>query len=203
MIMRLLMLVTCALLLTACANPPPKPVVNELVVLLPQADGKTGAVVVAQGTREAVIDSAYASARSGPNAAPQAGRESAEDVRREFAATLDAMPPAAVSFTVYFLTGRDEFTEESKGEIKRMLDAMATRPSPEVTVIGHTDRVGNDRDNDRLSLQRAERVKVMLVERGVRAGSIIAAGRGERELLVPTADNVDEPRNRRVEISVR
>ena len=82
------------------------------------------------------------------------------------------------------------------GELKK-------RPSPEITVIGHTDRLGPDQANDTLSLQRAQRVKELLIQRGVAAERISVAGRGEREPLVPTADEVAEPRNRRVEINVR
>jgi outer membrane protein OmpA-like peptidoglycan-associated protein len=46
-------------------------------------------------------------------------------------------------------------------------------------------------------------VKAYLVEIGIPAGRNRTAGRGERELLVPTTDNTEEPRNRRVEINVR
>jgi outer membrane protein OmpA-like peptidoglycan-associated protein len=84
-----------------------------------------------------------------------------------------------------------------------MLDELRRRPSPDILVIGHTDRVGGDEDNDRLSLQRAERVRASLVAQGIAAQSIRAAGRGEREPVVQTADGVDEPQNRRVEINVR
>jgi outer membrane protein OmpA-like peptidoglycan-associated protein len=70
-------------------------------------------------------------------------------------------------------------------------------------VIGHTDSVGTLAYNDRLSLARAERVREMLVAMGIPAARIQAAGRGKRELLVPTDDNVAEARNRRVEINVR
>jgi len=70
-------------------------------------------------------------------------------------------------------------------------------------VIGHTDTVGSLDYNDRLSHARAERLREMLVGLGIPAGRIQAAGRGKRELLVPTEDNFSEARNRRVEISVR
>jgi outer membrane protein OmpA-like peptidoglycan-associated protein len=116
---------------------------------------------------------------------------------------LAAQPPAPLSFTVYFLIGSNEFTEESKATVNTLLAEMARRPSPEIAVIGHTDRLGTDQTNDALSLQRAQRVKEMLIQRGVPAERISVAGRGEREPLVPTADEVAEPRNRRVEINVR
>jgi flagellar motor protein MotB len=46
-------------------------------------------------------------------------------------------------------------------------------------------------------------MRELLIERGLPGERIQAAGRGKRELLVPTEDNVSEPRNRRVEINVR
>ena len=74
---------------------------------------------------------------------------------------------------------------------------------PDVVVIGHTDRIGNEQFNDRLSLQRAERVRSELVKLGIPQVRIQTAGRGEREPLINTPDEVSEPRNRRVEINVR
>jgi outer membrane protein OmpA-like peptidoglycan-associated protein len=70
-------------------------------------------------------------------------------------------------------------------------------------VIGHTDRVGADDANDALSLQRAQTMREAMLGLGIPPARIRAAGRGEREPLVPTADGVEEPRNRRVEINVR
>ncbi|HQX60985.1 MAG TPA: OmpA family protein, partial [Burkholderiaceae bacterium] len=75
--------------------------------------------------------------------------------------------------------------------------------APEVTVIGHTDRVGSVADNDQLSVQRAETVRDKLVQAGIAASMITIAGRGEREPAVPTADGVASAENRRVEINIR
>ena len=202
MSMRLLIAALAALFFAACATEP-KSVPTDVIVLLPHADGTTGAVVATQGNRKAVLDSPYASARSGGDGVPKTGKESEESVKKEFAGALAALPPAPVSFVVYFKSGGDEFTDESKILVARLLEEMGRRPSPEITVVGHTDRVGSDQANDALSLQRAGRVRELLIQRGVAADRIIAAGRGERDLLVPTADGIDEPRNRRVEISVR
>jgi outer membrane protein OmpA-like peptidoglycan-associated protein len=58
-------------------------------------------------------------------------------------------------------------------------------------------------DNDALSMRRAQGISQLLVGRGFPADHIEAMGRGEREPAVPTADEVDEPRNRRVVIVVR
>jgi outer membrane protein OmpA-like peptidoglycan-associated protein len=72
-----------------------------------------------------------------------------------------------------------------------------------VVVTGHTDSIAEPDYNDRLSLRRAKSVRKLFVARGLPPESVVAAGRGERELLVQTPDKVREARNRRVEITVR
>jgi len=173
----------------------------ELVVVLPGADGRTGAVVVESQGNRTVLDQPYAANRIGPGGGPT--RLSAQEVKSAFGAALGSIPARPASFLLYFVTGTDELTDESKGELERMLAELRRRPAPDILVIGHTDRVGSDADNDRLSLQRAERVRASLVAQGIAAERIQASGRGEREPVVQTADGVDEPRNRRVEINVR
>jgi len=92
---------------------------------------------------------------------------------------------------------------ESRAELDKVFRELRRRPLPDILVTGHTDTVGGLAYNDRLSLARAERLREMLVALGIPADRIQAAGRGKREPLVATDDNVAEPRNRRVEISVR
>lgn len=185
-------------MLGACATS------RDTIVLLPKDDGSTGAIAASRGDAEILLDTAYASAR--PRLlGSKLKRDTAdrEKLDKRFGAALSAMPPPPKSFVVYFLSGGDDFTEESKSAITSMMDELKQRPSPEVTVIGHTDKVGGDDQNDTLSLQRAGRMKELLVGMGVPADSIDTAGRGSREPLVDTAEGVDEPRNRRVEVNVR
>jgi len=108
-----------------------------------------------------------------------------------------------VTFILYFREGTDELTTESRQALDQVSAEIARRPAPEVVVIGHTDRVGSVAYNDALSLQRAARVRTELIRLGLVAGDIRLEGRGKREPLVPTEDEVPEPRNRRVEITVR
>jgi outer membrane protein OmpA-like peptidoglycan-associated protein len=176
---------------------------RDEVILLPSKDGKVGSVVVSNSSGEVVLDKAYASAKTGSNTIVT-GVSGAEEVGREFGNTLAAQPPRPASYLVYFETGSDHLTSESGRAIEGILADIARRPSPEVVVIGHTDTVGRvGIRNDELSKQRAEVVRAMLVKQGIPVASISVEGRGSRELSVPTADNVDEPRNRRVEITVR
>jgi outer membrane protein OmpA-like peptidoglycan-associated protein len=176
---------------------------DELVVVLPGPNGRVGTVVVERGGERAVLNQAYASSRIVSGSGPQAQRLTESDVRREFGSVLAALPGRPKSFLLYFLEGTDEFTPESQIELERMLSELRQQGAPDVVVIGHTDRVGNLQFNDGLSLQRAERVRMELVKLGIAESRIQIAGRGEREPLVPTADEVSEPRNRRVEVSVR
>lgn len=182
-------------LLTAPARTP-----DETVVVLPAPDGHIGAVVVERGGERQVLDQAYAASRSGQR---DIARLSPTQVQQTFGAALAALPTPPATFLLYFVTGTDELTPTSKEELAKVLAALKDRPSPDVLVIGHTDRVGDESTNDRLSAQRAERVKGFLVDIGIPAERIRTAGRGEREPLVRTDDNVEEPRNRRVEINVR
>lgn len=198
--------VVVAAALAACASPPPPvsaPQSKTLVVLVPDAGGKVGAVGVKSAQGETVINSAYATATTTGNAAPVTGTSSAAQVQQTFGETAKALPSPPVSYTLNFLEGRDEYTPESRQTVETVLRELAKRPAAEITVIGHTDRVGALEYNDKLSLQRAERVRADFIKRGVAERAISVAGRGEREPLVATADEVAEARNRRVEINIR
>jgi outer membrane protein OmpA-like peptidoglycan-associated protein len=84
-----------------------------------------------------------------------------------------------------------------------LFEEVAKRQAVEVQITGHTDTVGTIPDNDTLSAQRAESIKEMLISRGLQSNFVRAVGRGEREPLVSTPDNVPEILNRRVEVIVR
>jgi outer membrane protein OmpA-like peptidoglycan-associated protein len=80
---------------------------------------------------------------------------------------------------------------------------VASRPGAEVQVTGHTDTVGSDADNDLLSRKRADEILNWLASNGFARAMMTAVGRGERQLKQPTADNVRNGVNRRVEVIVR
>jgi outer membrane protein OmpA-like peptidoglycan-associated protein len=205
------------------------PGTKEMVVVVPSADGHVGMVVVERGEDRVILNEAYATSRvtsdgrihleklepkevqsqvkllPGERAsAPQPALEHVAAALPMFHDAIAALPPRPVSFLLYFTTGTDDLTEASKLELARMLEELRRREVADIVVIGHTDRVGNEQANDELSLARAERVKTEFVAQGIApAERIRAAGRGEREPVVPTENDVDEPLNRRVEINVR
>jgi len=184
--------------------PPPAPAPIERVVLMPDADGKVGKVVVTnRAGAEQTIDQAWQTAvvNRGGSMELKPGDATAESAR--YATLLTARPPAVLSFNVTFETGSSRLNAGARAVFENVRAELARRPVPEVLVIGHTDRVGTVAANDALSLARAGTVRTLLVEFGIPAAQIEISGRGEREPLVPTADEVPEERNRRVEITVR
>jgi outer membrane protein OmpA-like peptidoglycan-associated protein len=158
--------------------------------------------VVKQGDKEVTLDRPYAAAES-TALGPRAYQSSPEEVATKFGPALAAEPSRPATFTLYFVEGSDEFTDESKRAMDGILAEIARRPVPDVLVVGHTDAVGNDQANDALGLQRAETVRAALIRLGIPPEDIKAVSRGKRALAVPTPDGVAEPRNRRVEIVVR
>jgi len=196
---RTVLCIVLALLACSCAAP----VREETVVVLPGPDGKVGTVIVQREGARQVLNEPYAANQVRSDGSLQASRISEQEAAQSFGATLAALPARPTVFLLYFLTGKDELTPESTSDLDKILADMKARPVPDIVVTGHTDTVGSAEANDKLSMQRAERVKGFLTGIGIPADRIQVAGRGERELLVPTADNIDEPRNRRTEINVR
>jgi outer membrane protein OmpA-like peptidoglycan-associated protein len=200
----LLVALAAGLLAAACATPPPPPPETSkgTVVLLPEKDGRPTAVTVQREGKQLVLDQPYAAAKVGTQAL-ESYQSNQQDVEQEFGQALAAQPAGAQSFVLYFVEGKDDFTDESKRLVEQMLGEVARRPVPDVLVVGHTDAVGTDQVNDALGQRRAETVRNALIARGIAAGDIRAISRGKRALAVPTPDGVAEPRNRRVEIIIR
>ena len=186
----------CAVLLSACST------TKELVVLLPGEDGQIGAVAIAEPQRTTVLDTPLGAAKIDTKGRVTKDTLSEADVKRTFAEALAAQPPKALSFTLYF-EKNTEIMPDSRATLDALLAEVAKRQAVEVQITGHTDRVGKVEDNDRLSMERAETIRDVLIKNGLHTNFIRVVGRGEREPLIPTPDEQVEPRNRRVEVIVR
>ncbi|MBW8893154.1 MAG: OmpA family protein [Burkholderiales bacterium] len=186
-------------LLAACSTP------GTRVVLLPQADDKPSAVIVRAKDGEEVLSKPYqrATAAVGASGAPVVDQADPAKVQADHKILFDMRPPAPQRYTVYFEVGGTTLTPASQQVMNEALMAAQSRSGSDIVVTGHTDTKGALEQNDMLSQRRAQEVVQLFVERQFPAKRIEAVGRGERELAVPTADEVDEPRNRRVTIEVR
>lgn len=204
-----LTLTTAALIASACGGvpPPPAPVrpPSDLVVLVTDPeDAKLGSAVVrAQGDAvELSLDGASTRIVGGQPPTPPATLP-ADDIQRIFGSALSARPLAARRFLLYFQTGSDDLTQESQAELPQIVEFVRNRPVPDVSVIGHTDTTGAADANTALGLQRATLIGRQLIAAGLPTNQVDVTSHGEANLLVQTADNVPEARNRRVEVTVR
>lgn len=175
------------------------------IVLLPDPDGHVGQVSVSTEAGEQVLKSAYEtteiSSVDRPPSKPVVMDEAV--INDTFKDALASQPKLPLHFLLYFISGTNDLTEASLELIPDVLRAIENRRSTDISVVGHTDRVGSASYNRELSLKRAEAIAEMLISRGVDRKIIEITSHGEENPLVETPDDTAEPKNRRVEITVR
>jgi len=204
----LLMTTACAgALLSAChvRVRGPERQAGTLVALLPDSDdGLVGRAVVSNASGMAELEAARASTRVTGTRAPSAAAPLAEaEVQTLFGDVLSTLPRRPHQFTLYFQFESDQLTTESRALVPQVVQSVKDYPFPDVEVIGHTDTTGNAASNVELGLRRANVVRRLLLTAGLDGSIVDATSHGEADLLVATPDETFEPRNRRVEISVR
>lgn len=112
------------------------------------------------------------------------------------------LPGTVVLLNVYFDTNKSELKPESNEAMDRLLSLMAAKDNLKIEVHGHTDDVGNDENNMKLSQDRANAVQDVLIKRGIESNRIKAIGFGESK---PVADNGTadgRAKNRRTEFVI-
>lgn len=183
------------LLLAACAP-------ATTVVLVPDDDGKLGRVEVSGGGAGRTIAEASAYVDVTDQISEPRPMDEAK-LQTLFGAALAAAPAKPLSYLLYFGKDSAEPKPDSKAEIPEIARAIKARPLPEVTLIGHSDQVGNFDHNERLSAARADAVRSLLLQEGIDSKIMRVESYGFRAPLFPAAEGVEEPRNRRVEVFVR
>jgi outer membrane protein OmpA-like peptidoglycan-associated protein len=178
---------------------------QDLVVLLPDSDaGTTSRASVSNTAGMIELAGARAATRVAPNQPPSAVTVLSEaDVQSLFGDALASLPPETRAFTLYFEFESEELTPASRSLLQETLETVKSRPVPDVLVVGHTDTTGAPTSNFELGLRRANVVRALLVGAGLDANAVATTSHGEAQPLVQTADEVYEPRNRRVHVTVR
>lgn len=189
-------------------NPPPVPrappapdVPPSYMVLLPNADGSTGQVTLSSNQGSQTLSRP----KQGVDLAGGANTFAVTDaqLQRDFGAAMAARPALPEHYRLYFQSRSTQLTRESIPVFNSILQRSQRFSALEVLIVGHTDTRGHPADNHALGLKRARALAELLVAQGIRAQGIEIASEGENQPLVPTPDNVPEPRNRRVDVTLR
>ncbi len=182
----------------ACSN-------QTTVVLLPDPDGKVGKVEVSNKQGSQTMGQAYQAVGVEMEGRAPLPPEpiSLGEVKRIFGGALEATPEAPVRFMLYFKLGSPELVPESKKVLHEVIWTIKDRASMDISVVGHCDTYGAEDANIRLSTRRAQAVADSIVAAGIAKEYLEITSYGERYPIVPTGDQVKEPKNRRVEVTIR
>jgi outer membrane protein OmpA-like peptidoglycan-associated protein len=177
---------------------------RSLIALIPDPEGKTGSITVGNEAGDVTIDDPYQAttikdAKRLPSAPAPVGKKALDKM---FADALSIEPQRPLHFLLYFREGTELRCDSAK-LLADILAAIKEKNSRYISVVGHADTLGSAEYNLELSKKRALAVKELLVQSGVPAETIETTSHGKENPLIPTADNVYEPRNRRVEVVVR
>ncbi len=178
---------------------------KSMVVLVPDPDGAVGQITVSNAAGTVDMDHANQSTTiRSDNRAPDAPTQlDSSEVEAVFAAVLSNQPPPPTRFILYFRSNSVQLQPASIGQMPEIVVAIRQRMPTRISVVGHSDTLGDKTYNLDLSMRRAQAVKQQLVDKGIDAALIDISSHGEENPLVKTADNVANARNRRLEVVVR
>ncbi len=194
----LFFLLVLILLVSGCA---PK----TQIVLMPDSESKVGIIEISNAGGTQILNRAWQSTENtNKDRKPSKPKIlTKEEVHRIFGEALAAEPAPPLNFIIYFRRNSAILSNQSLNQMAKVFDAIRARKTADIIVSGHTDAAGTSDYNRNLSLRRARVVAYFLVDGGVERRNIQLTYHGKGNPLIPTPDGVAEPRNRRVEITVR
>lgn len=185
-------------LMVACGH-------KNIIVLVPDPDGSVGQVSVSNdaGTVDMNRANQSTSVRDRTTAPAAPAELKPAQVQELFGRVLSNVPPPPIHFFLYFKSDSVQLLPASVQLLPEIVDTIQQRAPTRISVVGHSDTLGDKAYNLDLSKRRATAVKQQLVDRGVDDTVMDVSSHGEENPLVKTADNVANTKNRRVEVIVR
>ncbi len=187
-----------------CSNTIKYPIQKpKAMAVLDESDGKN-AIVIRTDAGEMVVDEPFqAAVIKDKDTLPEAKQMSKEEVMGIFAETKKALPKKPASVLFHYDSGKTDIKAEDLPKLDEIATLVEERIPCDVIIIGHSDRVGSDSANSKISLERADKIKKLIEEKNLDILSLTTEYYGENDPIVPTEDDVAEPLNRRVEVMVR
>ena len=177
---------------------------KDLFVLLPDQDGKVGEITISNKAGTTTLSKANESVQVTNNHIPARTKIlAAPYIQENFNDTLQAIPGTADQYILFFSSGTIKLTKESREQLPLILKKIKGRLPCEISIIGHSDTEADSEYNLALSLRRAIHVKNKLFSIGAPRRFLEVSSHGENDPMIPTEDDVAEPKNRRVEIFIR
>jgi len=177
--------------------------VQDRIILIPDADGKVGEIIVSNQAGSQQINQAYMSVEvNGESTLNTPKQLDKKAINSNFAEAISAMPQEASRYILYFNSATTELTDESKQLISQIIADVKSRTHYDMFIDGHTDTTGAATENYDLALERAQEVNKLFSGKIPQPEKVHVTSHGEGNLLVKTTDNIDEARNRRVEIVI-
>jgi outer membrane protein OmpA-like peptidoglycan-associated protein len=176
----------------------------NVVILIPDENGAVGKIAVHEGAGTAELDRPLAAVNAGSEASVRnVFTAQRADVDSEFSGALAATPRAPLVYILYFQSGLTELDSRSRVDLAAATAAAKVTSNVDISVVGHADATGSDSYNSALSLKRAQTIRDALVAAGIPNDVIEVDYHGANNPLIPTPRGVAEPRNRRVEVTIR
>ena len=196
--LRMRVTLALGLVVSACGLP------DNVVVLLPDESETVGRVLVTTEASQKELSTSRAAIDTGRASAARSPFVVTEDVvRSAFRGALTATPRTPAIFTIFFNIGTTEVDPGSAETLRSAIAAARVTTHADISVIGHSDATGSDSDNLTLSLRRAQLVRNALLDEGIPAGLVELGYHGSKNPLIATPPGLAEPRNRRVELTIR
>ena len=172
---------------------------RNLIVLVPDPDGSVGRVSVSNAAGSVDMDRANqsTSVRDVKTAPSPPVRLDPAEVQDRFGKVMSNQPPPPAHFILYFESDSVQLLPASVQLLPEIVAAIRQRAPTRVSVVGHSDTLGDKGYNLDLSMRRVMAVKQQLVDKGVDDTFMDVSSHGEENPLVKTADNVANAENRR------
>ncbi|MHC3993872.1 OmpA family protein [Thiomicrolovo sp. ZZH C-3] len=174
------------------------------VVLLDNNSSRNAIIVSTEGG-SVTIDTPYEGTSLESTSEAPSAPETVSDaaLNADDADTFAAVPPPPLTLTLYFKNNSDDLTPKSRRDLDLILPLLRELSPLYVAITGYTDTTGSASYNLALSEKRASALRTLLEQQHVAMRRCQTDGLGEYLLQVQTPDETTEPKNRRVEMTIR